>query len=397
MEFRRLAQQEHGRTRSLYEQVFSEDSQSFVDYYYKWKTKDNDIYVAEDADGIHAMVHLNPFQVSVEGQVQTLHYIVAVATQPEYRHRGLMRQLLALAEREMAERGETLTFLMPASEQIYLPFGYRFFGWQKRGILRAGDHVVRNLVEGNHVERSHMEIDYVESDHAGKYQKSDAGSPLEKSTSGIQDVSVSDMDANEKISAYGNVICRPVRVQEYGSLSQFVNETLARRYEVFVYRDASYYERLCAEQKCQGGEVMVIVQEASAQMTTMNHADASASSVTVKLADTQCHSGISGDLEMSDRMEETRIIGTFCTAEEEDSAYVQELREIIFSEEAQAEAGNALQAYVDRIGDCKVAGCPEELKLSQEELVPLMMGKVPSGGIFESMWDENCVFLNEVV
>ena len=91
--------------------------------------------MAEDEDGIHAMIHLNPFRLSVNGSVRTLHYIVAVSTQKAYRHRGLMRRLLAAAEKRMEADGEKLTFLMPASEQIYHPFGYRFFGWQRRGIL----------------------------------------------------------------------------------------------------------------------------------------------------------------------------------------------------------------------------------------------------------------------
>ena len=34
-------------TRSLYEQVFSEDSRKFVDFYYEYKTRDNEILVLE--------------------------------------------------------------------------------------------------------------------------------------------------------------------------------------------------------------------------------------------------------------------------------------------------------------------------------------------------------------
>ena len=41
MQIRKLEDEEKGRTRRLYEEVFSEDSPSFVDYYYTEKTKDN--------------------------------------------------------------------------------------------------------------------------------------------------------------------------------------------------------------------------------------------------------------------------------------------------------------------------------------------------------------------
>ena len=60
---RRLRRQEHSRTRGLYETVFPEDSQRFVDYYYERVAKENEIYVVEDGEEIRAMLHLNPYPV----------------------------------------------------------------------------------------------------------------------------------------------------------------------------------------------------------------------------------------------------------------------------------------------------------------------------------------------
>ena len=34
MRIRRLETEEHGKTRALYEEIFTEDSKAFVDYYY---------------------------------------------------------------------------------------------------------------------------------------------------------------------------------------------------------------------------------------------------------------------------------------------------------------------------------------------------------------------------
>ena len=65
MKVRRLEQAEHGLTRPLYEEAFSEDSKRFIDYYYTEKTKDNQIYVAEEDGGIQAMLHLNPYELNV--------------------------------------------------------------------------------------------------------------------------------------------------------------------------------------------------------------------------------------------------------------------------------------------------------------------------------------------
>lgn len=125
MRLRKLGKEEHGTTRRLYETVFSEDSSSFVDYYYKEKTKDNQIYVLEEEGGIRTMLHLNPYSMQVGPRQETLHYIVAVATEKAYRKRGYMGMVLKKAMEDMYQAGESFTFLMPASEGIYFPYGFR--------------------------------------------------------------------------------------------------------------------------------------------------------------------------------------------------------------------------------------------------------------------------------
>lgn len=125
MQVRKLKREEHTLSRPLYEEVFSEDSKQFVDYYYTEKTKDNQIYVVEEDGEIRSMLHLNPYQVSVNGTQKQVHYIVAVATQEAYRKRGYMAALLKQALGDMYQSGESFTFLMPASESIYLPFDFR--------------------------------------------------------------------------------------------------------------------------------------------------------------------------------------------------------------------------------------------------------------------------------
>ena len=60
---RKLKQEEHILTRKLWEEIFTEDSVEFLDYYYSVKVKDNEIYVIEDEGRIVSMIHLNPFQM----------------------------------------------------------------------------------------------------------------------------------------------------------------------------------------------------------------------------------------------------------------------------------------------------------------------------------------------
>ena len=335
MKFRKLERWEHNRTKALYETVFSEDKGAFADYYYTWKTRDNTIYVAEDENGIHAMVHLNPFEVSVYGKVRTLHYIVAVATEKEYRHRGLMRNLLNLAMREMAESGEPFTFLMPASEAIYLPFGFRFASRQRQGTLPAARE--ERSAKSEEAEMTDWEQD------APIIEESLAGSEETEMTDWEQDASIigegfadSEKTASAGLEFSGRidglcVECRPVRPEEYRMLADLVNRTLAGQADIFIWRNAAFYERLVEEQRCQNGDVMVVLADG-------------------------------------------KILGTFCTSQDEpgESAAL-ELREIIVEEQFQRPVFEALRRFAGRNGGCRVYGCPDSLELAGEKSVPLLM------------------------
>ena len=137
MKLRKLHPEEHIKTRKLWEEIFTEDTPEFLDYYYSVKAKDNEIYVIEDGNRIVSMLHLNPYEMRVNNQIYRTHYIVAVATKESYRKRGLMRQLLNHAMQVMSDRGEPFTFLMPASEVIYKPFGFEYVYEQEQGKVKG--------------------------------------------------------------------------------------------------------------------------------------------------------------------------------------------------------------------------------------------------------------------
>lgn len=119
-----LRAEERYLSRPLYESVFPEDSQRFVDYYYEYKIRDNEILCLREDGVVIAMLHLNPYTLIVNGYEVKSNYIVAVGTHKDYRHRGYMRILLEKALNDMATKGMSFTFLMPASEAIYAPFDF---------------------------------------------------------------------------------------------------------------------------------------------------------------------------------------------------------------------------------------------------------------------------------
>lgn len=119
-----LSQEKKKCSRQLYEEVFAEDSARFVEFYYTYKTRENQILALEQDGMLVSMLHLNPYRMVVNGYETPANYIVAVATKKEYRHRGYMRLLLEKALKDMGDQGMPFTFLMPASEKIYAPFDF---------------------------------------------------------------------------------------------------------------------------------------------------------------------------------------------------------------------------------------------------------------------------------
>lgn len=100
MKIKKLAVEEKGRTRALWEEVFSEDTREFLDYYYFIKTRDNDIYVIEDEENVPekengdeaeivSMIQLNPYPLQIADRQEMTHYIIGVATRESCPETGI--------------------------------------------------------------------------------------------------------------------------------------------------------------------------------------------------------------------------------------------------------------------------------------------------------------------
>lgn len=119
-----LEKTEWKKARKLWEEVFDEDTEQFLDYYECYVADHNLIFAEQEQGKIVSMVQLNPYMVHMGDQKADSYYIVAVATGEEYRHQGRMRRLLTEAMNHMYQKEIPFTFLMPASESIYLPFDF---------------------------------------------------------------------------------------------------------------------------------------------------------------------------------------------------------------------------------------------------------------------------------
>lgn len=132
---RYLNQQEKLKSRELWEEIFSEDSQSFLDFYYTEIIKQNKILAAAEDGRLVSMLHRNPYPVLVKGRQWKVDYIVGVATAPQMRHQGYMRRLLERTLTDLYQEKMGFCFLMPADRRIYQPFDFVYIFDQPQRVL----------------------------------------------------------------------------------------------------------------------------------------------------------------------------------------------------------------------------------------------------------------------
>ena len=228
MKLRRLDPAEHGKTRRLWEEVFSDDTKAFLDYYYYIKTRDNAIYVIEEDGEICSMLQLNPYTVRVEGQEFPSAYIIAVATRKEYRSRGYMGALLRASLKEMYSRGLPFTFLMPAAEAIYTPYDFRYIYSQDRGTLICGER------------------------DGGIYWKSVGDSPAHFEIQ--SEVKAAELGEDRR----GDVLFSDAGLWDAEEMSHFFETYFADRFQVCTVRDAAYYQTMILEQQSERGGVRLM-------------------------------------------------------------------------------------------------------------------------------------------
>lgn len=122
-----LDSQEKEWTRDLWREAFPEDSEEFLDYYYKEKMSDNWVLALfEDDSRVQSMLQRNPYCVQARNRTWNVDYLVAVATRSDRRHRGYMRSLLTRMMQDQHSQRMPFCFLMPAAEAIYTPFQFTF-------------------------------------------------------------------------------------------------------------------------------------------------------------------------------------------------------------------------------------------------------------------------------
>lgn len=202
----KLEKEECLALRSLWQEVFFEDSREYTEFYFKEKAGRNTAFYLPEK----AMVHLSPYQIKLRtgnsfSKVK-VNYIVGVATIKEHRHKGYMDMLLKAALEDMYKEKQPFTFLMPASPKIYEPYQFVYIYDKKEWRLEIPLNKKREL----------------------------------------------------QAASYEPWSTAVMTKQEIPEVLEAANRHLEGHYDVFIQRDEQYFHTLIKELKAQRGAFYLI-------------------------------------------------------------------------------------------------------------------------------------------
>ena len=106
------------QVRKLWQLCFN-DSEAFIDLYFRLRYS-NDVNIAiSSGDEVIAALQLLSYPMTCDGEVVPTAYVSGACTHPDYRNRGVMRELLSQAFARMDRSGVVLSTLIPAEPWLF--------------------------------------------------------------------------------------------------------------------------------------------------------------------------------------------------------------------------------------------------------------------------------------
>ncbi len=199
--------------RQLWDEAF-DDPEEYANYYFESICKNNKILSAYIDDKLVGMIHLNPYNVLVDGEEKQSYYVVGVAVSLPMREKGIMKSMMNKAMGDVLAEGVDFVFLMPALEDYYNNQGFR-----KIYNTKTMDFTI---IEPEDFER----------------EVSDCYASLMLSTGYISEFSDEDKE----------------------NLANVINQKLGESYKVFCKRDINYIHEMVKEHNCQSGDVCIVTE-----------------------------------------------------------------------------------------------------------------------------------------
>ncbi|WP_053362050.1 GNAT family N-acetyltransferase [Bacillus sp. FJAT-27251] len=174
MEIMRLQEEDFERAIKLSEYAFQYDVPPDQIEKRKEMLRKHHILGIWEREDLAAKLHILPLKVWIGSKEWEMGGIAGVATYPEYRRQGHVRELIGEALREMKGRGQSISFLHPFDIGFYRRFGWEIISDYKkvtiekgslRMIKRAGGGSIKRLTKASH----NHDIEAVYDQYAQRY------------------------------------------------------------------------------------------------------------------------------------------------------------------------------------------------------------------------------------
>lgn len=107
----------------IWKDVFAEDDNGYTDYYFKYLFSPKDTTIIEKEGAIVATLQARPHKLWWNHQSISTSIILGIATKEEYRHQGMMKELLSDAI-DKAQKQEMITLIQAYNPKLYEPYGF---------------------------------------------------------------------------------------------------------------------------------------------------------------------------------------------------------------------------------------------------------------------------------
>ncbi len=109
--------------KELWKICFPKEDNSYIDYYFRNVWKPENCYVTKEDGKIISTISRNKHDIMFQGRIIRTSMITGVATLPEYRNRGYMKELMTIVL-DACEHTELMTFIRTETPELYAPFGF---------------------------------------------------------------------------------------------------------------------------------------------------------------------------------------------------------------------------------------------------------------------------------
>ena len=127
MTHRLLKVEDRGQVEALWDYCFEKKGTPFFEWFFEESFRYDRTVGSFSEEKLKSMLNLASYTLSLKGREVPVSYIVGVATWPEYRGKGEVKELLKEAFQTMRGWGEYLSILMPSRPEFYYPLDFQIY------------------------------------------------------------------------------------------------------------------------------------------------------------------------------------------------------------------------------------------------------------------------------